>query len=77
MLFKLDLLFTLTLSKRHDSRERIQEGLKDPKKDPPLDAISPNAIEAALRVDQSLLLRDSWMLDIAAESTFRVGAPPA
>ena len=49
----------LTLSKRHDSRERMHDALKDPKKDAPLEAISPNAIEAALRVVQSLLLRAS------------------
>lgn len=49
----------LTLSKRHDSRERMQEALKEPKMDPPLEAISPKAMHAALRVAQSLLLRDS------------------
>ena len=55
----------------------MQDALQDPKKEPPLEAISPNAVEAAFRVDQSLFLRDSWMLSIAADRMFWVEAPPA
>jgi hypothetical protein len=55
----------------------MQEALKGPKQDPPLEAISPNAAEAALRVVQSLFLRASWMLVIAADRIFCDGAPPA
>lgn len=48
----------------------MQEALKVPKNDPPLEAISPSATDAALRVVQSVFLRHSWMLPIAAERTF-------
>jgi uroporphyrinogen-III synthase len=54
----------------------MEEALKDPKKDPPLAAMSPNATEAALRVVQSLFLRASWMPAIATDKIFCVGAPP-
>lgn len=66
-----------TLSKRHDSSEEIHEALKLPKNDLPLEAISANATEAALRVAQSLFLRASWILVIAADRTLLVAAPPA
>lgn len=55
----------------------MQDVLKDPKNDPPLETISPSAAEAALRVVQSLFFKASWMLVIAADKTFCVGAPPA
>lgn len=54
----------------------MEEDLKDPKKDPPVAAMSPNATDAALRVVQSLFLRASWMPDIAPDRIFCVGAPP-
>lgn len=55
----------------------MQEALKELKKDPPLEAISPRDKEAALRVVQSLFLRASWMLLIAADKITCDGAPPA
>lgn len=67
----------LTLSKRQDSSERIQEDLKEFRKDPPLLAMHASATEAALRVAQSLLLRASWMLVIAVDKACSVEAPPA
>lgn len=67
----------LTLSKRHDSKQRMHEDLKEPRHAPPQEAISLNAKEAALRVAQSLFLSASWMLVIAADKALCVAAPPA
>ena len=55
----------------------MQEDLKELKKDPLLEAISPSDKEAALRVAQSLFFRASWMLLIAADNVLCDGAPPA
>lgn len=54
----------------------MEDDLKEPRNDPPPEAISPSAAEAALRVGQSLSLRASWMLVIAADRAVCVGAPP-
>lgn len=54
----------------------MDEALKDPKKDPPVAAMSPNATEAALRVVQSLFFRASRIPAIAPDRIFCVGAPP-
>lgn len=66
-----------TLSKRHDSSVCMQEALKGAKKGPPLEAISPSANDAALRVVQSVSFRASWMLQIAADKALCDRAPPA
>lgn len=75
-LLQVRLQSTQTLSKRQESRDRMEEDLKDPKMDPPVAAMSPNATEAALRVVQSLFFRASWMPDIAPDRIFCEGAPP-
>ena len=55
----------------------MQEAIKGAKKGPPLEAISPNANDAALRVVQSLSLRASWMLQMAVDKALCDRAPPA
>lgn len=49
----------MTLSNRHDSRQRIQDMRYDPRHAALQEAISPNAAQAALRVAQSLFFSDS------------------
>lgn len=66
-----------TLSKRHDSRQQMTVLRNVPKEDTKQEAISPSAVQAALRVAHSLFFMASWMLVRAAFSELGVGAPPA